>query len=219
MPVLSMTRNFTGNPNLVTMVVDDDVTDLTTTGYLELPATEASIEAIQNGEFQYEDTDYFLIAYDGGIGFFTRNAATNAFVTAVTPGGLTPTLSAGNIFVGNALNAATGVPVTGDISMSNAGVASINPGVIDDTMLDAALQPSHVVKFAAQVTTAGGAAAEAITVTGALATDLAFVQLVDPGTNTVAVVQAAVTADTLTVTFDADPGNDAIINYQIIRAV
>lgn len=76
---------------------------------------------------------------------------------------------------------------------------------------------TNSIAYAAQATTAGGAAAEAITVTGALATDLAFVQMVDPGTNTVSVVQAVVTANTLTVTFSADPGNDAIVNYQIVR--
>jgi hypothetical protein len=56
-------------------------------------------------------------------------------------------------------------------------------------------------------------------VTGALAaSDRAFVQVVDNGTNNVTVLQAVVTNDTLTVTFSADPGNDTIINYQLIRA-
>lgn len=81
------------------------------------------------------------------------------------------------------------------------------------------IEQSHVVKFAGQHTTVGGNAAEAITVNGADATDLAFVQLVDAGSNTVSVVQADVTTDTLTVTFSANPGNDAVINYQLLRAV
>jgi len=83
----------------------------------------------------------------------------------------------------------------------------------------APLAPSHVIKHAAQATTVGGAAAEAITVTGALATDLAFVQLKNDGTNNVSILSAAVTLNTLTVTFSADPGNDAVIYYQLIRAV
>lgn len=77
--------------------------------------------------------------------------------------------------------------------------------------------PSHVTKYAAQYTTTGGAAAEAITITGALATDLAFVQLKDDGTNNVSILSAAVTSNTLTVTFSGDPGNDAVIYYQLIR--
>jgi hypothetical protein len=56
-------------------------------------------------------------------------------------------------------------------------------------------------------------------VTGALAaTDRAFVQVVNDGTANVTVLQAVVTNDTLTVTFSGNPGNDAVINYQIIRA-
>jgi hypothetical protein len=77
---------------------------------------------------------------------------------------------------------------------------------------------SHVIKYAAQRTTVGGAAAEAITVTGALATDLAFVQIKDNGTGNVTILQAALTSNTLTVTFSGDPGADTIIYYQIVRA-
>lgn len=85
--------------------------------------------------------------------------------------------------------------------------------------LAAGITPAAVIKFFGQVTTTGGAAAEAITVTGAVAaTDRAFVQVVDNGTNNVTVLQAVVTTDTLTVTFSADPGADAVINYQLIRA-
>ena len=84
--------------------------------------------------------------------------------------------------------------------------------------LDSGVAPSHVVKFAANYTTTGGAAAEAITVTGALATDIPFVMLQDDGTNNVSVLSAAVTADTLTVTFSGDPSNDTVISYQLLRA-
>jgi hypothetical protein len=69
----------------------------------------------------------------------------------------------------------------------------------------------------AQYTTVGGAAAEAITIAGVQATDLAFVQVVDNGTANVTVLQAACTANTLTVTFSGNPGADCIINYQIMR--
>jgi hypothetical protein len=84
--------------------------------------------------------------------------------------------------------------------------------------LAAGITPSHVVKYAAQYTTTGGAAAEAITVNGVVATDLVFVQLKDNGTNNVSVVTAAATLNTITVTFSADPGADAVIYYQVLRA-
>lgn len=94
----------------------------------------------------------------------------------------------------------------------------LQTGSVTLAKLASGITPSHIVKFAGQTTTVGGAAAEAFTVTGALATDLAFVQVVDDGTANVTVLQAVMTADTLTVTFSANPGNDAVINYQILRA-
>lgn len=85
--------------------------------------------------------------------------------------------------------------------------------------LAAGITPSHVIKFGGQLTSVGGAAAEAFTVTGAVAaTDRAFVQVVDNGPNNVTALQAVVTNNTLTVTFSGDPGAGAVINYQLIRA-
>lgn len=84
--------------------------------------------------------------------------------------------------------------------------------------LDAAITPSDIVKYADQLTTVGGAAAEAFAVAGILATDLAFVQIVDNGTANVTALEASCTANTLTVTFSGDPGNDCVFNYLILRA-
>lgn len=138
------------------------------------------------------------------------------------------TLTSAHIFVGSAGGVATDVAMSNDATMANTGALTIaNNAITTAKILNAnvtlaklasGITPSHVIKFAGQPTTAGGAAAEAITVTGALNTDLAFVQMVNDGTNNVTIVNAVVTADTLTVTFSADPGNDAVINYQIIRA-
>jgi hypothetical protein len=50
------------------------------------------------------------------------------------------------------------------------------------------------------------------------ATDRAFVQVVNNGTNNVTVLQAVVTANTLTITFSGDPAADTVYNYQLIRA-
>lgn len=128
-------------------------------------------------------------------------------------------LPSAQILVGSAGNVATAVAVTGDVTISNAGVTTIGAGAVDKAMLAATVRPSHMIVFADQLTTVGGAAAEAFTVTGAVAaTDRAFVQMVDQGTNTVTALEAVVTNDTLTVTFSGNPGNDAIFNYQIIRA-
>ncbi len=334
MSVLAIARNFDGNPNIVTMVVDDDLTEITTAGYLTSAAIVADIELLQNGEFQWTDTDLVLISYDPGlIGFFLRDALNETFDALSPAGGLADTLQDGDIFVGNAGNIATGVSpsgditltntgvfgiaagvivnadinaaaaiafsklealasgnllvgsagnvatavamsgdiaitntgvtsiqagaivnadinaaaaiafsklaalpsaqilvgsagnvatavaMSGDVAISNAGATTIQAGAIDLAMLSAGITPSHVIKFGGQLTTVGGAAAEAFAVAGALAaSDRAFVQIVDDGTANVTVLQAVVTNDTLTVTFSANPGNDTIFNYQIIRA-
>lgn len=76
---------------------------------------------------------------------------------------------------------------------------------------------SSMLLTADQYTTVGGAAAEAITIAGLAATDLAYVQVVDNGTGNVTALQAVCTANTLTVTFSGNPGADTIINYQILR--
>ena len=285
MAIISVTPGQTGLvgvlPSIAYIQTTDTVATVTTTGYLNkevangiqfsLPciavvstrATPTAVPQVGWYEIQHVNGDWSL------------DAGSNTGLA----------LTSGHIFVGNASNLAADVPMTGDISIDNAGLTAIVAGVIVNADINAAaaiafsklaaltsgnilvgsvgnvptsvamsgdatiiasgaltiandaittakilnanvtlaklaagITPSHVIKFADQVTTVGGAAAEAFTVTGAVAaTDRAFVQVVDNGTNNVTVLQAVVTANTLTVTFSADPGNDAIINYQLIR--
>lgn len=138
------------------------------------------------------------------------------------------TLTSGNILVGSAGNVPTSVTMSGDATIVASGALTIANDAITTAKilnanvtlgkLDAGITPSHIVKFAGQPTTVGGAAAEAFAIPGVLATDLAFVQIVDDGTANVTALQAACTVDTLTVTFSANPGADCIFNYQILRA-
>lgn len=229
MAISSLLRNFNGDPNIVTMVTTSSSTDITTSGFLVLPQTLSDIVLLNNGDFDYQDTDMWLIYYATGIGFYTRDASTDSFVALTGNAGLSTTLSNTNIFVGNASNVATGVAMSGDATISNTGALTIANNAITTAKilnanvtlakLAAGITPSHVIKFANQVTTVGGAAAEAFTVSGAVAaTDRAFVQVVDNGTANVTVIQAVVTTNTLTVTFSGNPGSDCIINYQLIRA-
>jgi hypothetical protein len=77
-------------------------------------------------------------------------------------------------------------------------------------------QPSHYIAYAGQHTTVGGAAAEAITVTGALSTDTALVSYaVTNDTDTI--LKSVVTANTLTVTMSADPSTAHALTYLILR--
>ncbi len=218
MAILSIMRDWGTDPSIVRITTDDDLAAITTAGYLIDPVIEASIESINHGAFEWVDGDLVAIVYDGGEGFFTHDTTNDTFVALPTGGTLTSTLANGQIFIGSAGNVATAQPVTGDIAITNAGVTTIQPGAIDLAMLSAGITPSHVVKFAGQPTTVGGAAAEAFVVAGIAATDLAFVQIVDNGAANVTALQAVCTLNTLTVTFSADPGNDVVFNYQILRA-
>lgn len=334
MSITAIARNFNGDPNIVTIVSDNTLVELTTTGFWALPETVDSVAALQNGVWEWADTDLVLIHYDSTlIGFFTYDAVNECFDELDPTGGLSNTLQDGDIFVGNASNIATGVTPSGDVTLSNTGVFAIAAGVIVNAdinaaaaiafsklaalpsgelligsagnvptavamtgdiaitntgvtsiqagaivnadinaaaaiafsklatlasgnvlvgsaggvptsvamsgditisnagvtaigagkvllaMLGAGIAPAGVVKFMGQPTTSGGSATEAFTVTGALAaSDRAFVQIVNNGTNNVTVLQAVVTNDTLTITFSGDPAADTVFNYQLIRA-
>lgn len=160
-------------------------------------------------------------------------AITNAGVTSIAAGAIVnddvsasaaidysklATLTSGNILVGSAGNVATSVAMSGDVAIVASGATTIQAGAVGLTKLASAVAPSHVVKYAAQVTTVGGAAAEAFTVTGLAATDLVFCQIKNDGTSNVTLLQAVPTANTLTITFSADPGNDTVVYYQALRA-
>jgi hypothetical protein len=84
--------------------------------------------------------------------------------------------------------------------------------------LDSGIAPSHVVKYAGKATTAGGAAAEAITVTGVAATDVVIVTLQTEGATPRSIVKAVPSTNTITVTFSGDPSTDHIVAYQVLRA-
>lgn len=229
MSIIAIGRYFNGDPNIVAMVTDNSAAQITTNGYFTADAIQADVEALNNGVFETAVTDLWLIYTSNGVGFYTYNSSTGAFVALTGNAGLSSTLSSGNIFVGNASNIATGVAMSGDATMANTGALTIANNAITTAKilnanvtlakLAAGIAPAGVVKFMGQVTSVGGSASEAFTVTGAVAaTDRAFVQVVDNGTNNVTVLQAVVTTNTLTVTFSGDPGADTIINYQLLRA-
>ena len=139
MSITAIGRYFVGDPNIVSIVTTNTLAEITTTGYLTQAAILADIELLQNGEFQWTDTDLVLIYYSPAqIGFFVRDALNNTFDALAAPSGLSATLQDGNIFVGNAGNIATGVTPSGDITLSNAGVFGIASGVIVNGDINAA---------------------------------------------------------------------------------
>lgn len=212
-------------PRIIYIETNNTLAEVTTAGYLnQLVAQNIPLSEAMMALVSMKATPSAL---SSTVGFFdVAKSGDNWSLTANTS---TVPLANTHIFVGNSSGVATDVAMSGDATMANTGALTIANDAITTVKIDdanvtlaklaAGITPSHVIKFADQVTTVGGAAAEAFTVTGAVAaTDRAFVQVVDDGTAGVTVLQAVVTTNTLTVTFSANPGNDTIINYQIIRA-
>jgi len=98
------------------------------------------------------------------------------------------------------------------------GSTVIDDGSITLVKLATAVSPSHVVKFANEVTWTGGLVTLAVTVTGALATDIVIANFQTIGTEGT-VLAAVVTDNTVTFTLDtANTTNDAVVSYQVLRA-
>lgn len=136
MSITSIMRNFNGNPNIVSVVTDDTLSEITTAGYLTSDAIVADIEALQNGDFEWADTDIVLISYSPDlVNWFTYDSTNAAFVANPAAGGVSSTLVSGNILVGNASNIASSVAMSGDVTITNAGVTAIGANKVLSSMV------------------------------------------------------------------------------------
>ncbi len=110
------------------------------------------------------------------------------------------------------------------VALSAAGLASdsvttakiLNANVTLAKLSATAAYTSRVIA-SGTFTTAGGDANESITATGALATDLAFVQLKAKGVTPRTILTAAANTDAIDVVMSGDPSTDHVICWQIIR--
>ena len=137
-------------------------------------------------------------------------------------------LADGTILVGNSSGVGAARTMSGDVTISNTGVAAIGASkVLTAMILDAnvtlaklasGITPSHVVKFAGKFTTAGGDATESIPVVGAVAGDIAIVNVQTLGTGSRSIIAAIPTTDAITVTLSGDPTTDHILSYMVLRA-
>ena len=224
--ITSIKREFNLFPNIVGIVTTDNLATITTAGYFA--SQLAAVELLNNGVWQWEIEDLIVIYYSANqIGFFTYNSTTDAFVALAANGGLSNTLSSAFLFIGNGSNVATGVALSGDATITNAGVMTIAANAITTAKildanvtlakLAAGITPSHIVKYAGAHADGGGSATITITVTGMLVTDLPFVQI-SASTNAVSVQKVTATANTITVLLSGDPGAASSLNYQVLRA-
>lgn len=67
-------------------------------------------------------------------------------------------------------------------------------------------------------TTVGGDANEAITVSGALATDIAIVTLKTAGSTPRTILTAAAATNAINLVFSGDPAADHVVSYLLVRA-
>lgn len=145
-----------------------------------------------------------------------NDASAFYIVTAITTN-VTVSVFAASGVVGTA-NISDGAVTAVKLATDSVTTAKILAANVTLAKLAAGIAPSHVVKYAARVTTVGGSATEVVTVTGALATDIQSVTVVNNGTNNVTLLESVLTNNTLTLTFSGNPGNDAIVAYSILRA-
>lgn len=137
MAITAIGRYFVGNPNIVGVVTDDTLATITTAGYLTGATIAAQIEALNNGEFQWQDTDMVLICYAPNflVNWFKYDATNATFVANPAAGGLSNSLLNGRVFVGNVSNVATGVAMSGDVTITNAGVTAIGANKVLSSMI------------------------------------------------------------------------------------
>lgn len=132
----------------------------------------------------------------------------------------------GCIFIDtNVVTGSTGIyENVGTTSSCNFDAIGANTDLADDAIslehLDDGILPSHVVKYAGEVTWTGSGATLAATVTGVLDTDIVVASFHTLGTEgTILQGAYASAADTITFTLDAaNTSNDAVISYMVLRA-
>jgi hypothetical protein len=142
---------YVGNgSNIATAVSMSGDAVITNTGVLtiqdnSIDGSDISIAGEANGS----------LAYYNGTDWVTLAAGNNGDLLAVSAGvpawqndnSVSATLSAGNIYVGNATNVATGVAMSGDILIDATGLTTIQDGSVDGNDLSLAAQASGSLTY------------------------------------------------------------------------
>jgi len=110
--------------------------------------------------------------------------------------------------------------VGGTIGALSITTASIQANAVTLAKLATGITPSHVVKFAGKITWSGSGASLATTVAGVAATDIVLTTIQTVPTQAAYILSAAPTTNTITIVLSAaNTSNDAVIAYQVLRAV
>ncbi len=116
--------------------------NISTTGTLGAGATTVSGLTV-TGATTLNTVGYTWPAAQGAAGTALTNNGTGT-LSWTTSSGLSSTLTSANIFVGNGSNVATGVPLTGDATITNAGVLTLSTVAATGNRMITALNNSSV---------------------------------------------------------------------------
>ena len=123
------------------------------------------------------------------------------------------------VLIGNGTTMVS-VGISGDVTMANTGVITIANNAISFEHLESGILSSHVIKYSGEITWSGSGVSLATTVTGALETDFVTATIQTAPSESGYLVSCAVTNNTITTTLStANTTNDAVITYQVTRAV
>jgi hypothetical protein len=142
MGIESISRDWGVSPSIVRITTTDNLSTITAAGYIT--TQNQNINDVNHGDFEWADGDLVAIDYNGGEDYFTRDAVNNTFILNMIPPASLPLTNA-HIFVGNALNVATDVAMTGDVAISNAGLTTIqNHAVTAAKMANATITTTQI---------------------------------------------------------------------------
>lgn len=139
------------------------------------------------------------------------------YVDAQT-GGAAVITTQGDLIIGDALGdpARLARGTSGQVLVANGTTAAW--ASIGLASLAAGITPSHIVKYAGTFTTAGGDASEAITVAGAVASDIVTVTVKTAGATPRSIVASTAATNAINVTLSGDPSTDHVLQYCVFRA-
>jgi hypothetical protein len=215
MGILSVVPGQTGLvgvlPSIAYIQTNDPVATVTATGYLNKAVSEGtqfSLPCIAVVSTKETPTSVPQVGW-----YEVQHVGVNWSLDAGSNTGLA--LANGLIFVGNASNLAAPVAMSGDVTISNAGVTTIANNAITTAKILAAnvtlaklaagITPAYIIKLGGKDVSAGGSATVTITATGVVATDLAFAAI-QASANAVSIQKVTAGTDQIVVLCSADPG-------------
>lgn len=232
MTIISIKRDFVGDPNIVRIEDTATLATISATGYYE--TQKAAVELINHGAFAFVEGDMILINYSNGEGFFTYDSATFTFIPEAGNSGITlPTVA--NDFaiftnttgqLADSAKSATDNSKTKVVMLDNPTVTSGNFAsfsATNGTLADSGESATSFMTAGAVIgdnvpLTGSGAGPYTFTVPGANASTAIVGNIVE-STNAVAVAKCYITgANAGAVLFTADPGV-APLNFNFVAVL